>query len=404
MSIALRPITTDEVPTFRSVIAVGFGHDYKPAGDERFLSLMPLERTVAAFDGDEMVATLGDFPLQLTVPGGAQVTMAGTSMVVVQATHTRRGILRAMIRRHLDNAVERGEPVAGLWASEPGIYGRFGFGLASECHDVKIDARHVTAPTTADDVQLSMMPASKIPDVVVPFWHQIANERAGFIDRGEPRWQDIMNDPEANRDGATAARHVVARRGDDVVGYMEYRQQSKWEEFVSNGSVGISTLVASDTDAHMALWAYALDVDLFPHVSFWNGAIDDPLAYQLRESRTVKKVVSDALYVRVLDVAAALTARSFEQDGQIVFTVTDDMEYINGTYRLTVTEGIAAVEPTTAAADVVLGARELGALFLGRVCADLYSSTGHITGDALAIRTLGQIFATARAPWCPEMF
>lgn len=404
MEFVLRAITADEVPTFRAVMAMGFGHDYKPEGEERFLSLMPLERTVAAFDGDDVVATLGDFPLQLTVPGGGQVAMAGTTMVTVQATHTRRGILRSMMRRHLDNAVERGEPVAGLWASEPGIYGRFGFGLATECHDIKIDARNLTTPAIAPDIELSLVPATKIPDVVAPYWQEVANERAGFVDRGEPRWLDIMNDPEANRGGGTASRHIVARRAGTVVGYMEYRQQSKWAEFVADGSVDISTLFASDADAHLSLWSYALDVDLFPNVVFWNGAIDDPLAYQVRESRTVKKAVSDALYVRVLDLDKALGARTFEHDGQLVLTVEDDMDYIDGTYRLSVIDGSATVEPTTEPADVVLTARELGALYLGRACADMHASTGDITGDAAAIRRLGQIFATARAPWCPEMF
>jgi len=404
MSFELRAITDDEVPTFRAVMAMGFGHDYKPEGDERFRSMMPLERTVAAYDGDDLVATLGDFPLQLTVPGGVQVDMAGTTMVTVQATHTRQGILRSMIRRHLDNAVERGEPVAGLWASEPGIYGRFGFGMSTECHYVNIDSRHMAKPAVAEGVQLAMLPAEQIHDVVAPYWHQVATERAGFIDRGAPRWQDIINDPEPNREGGSAARHIIARRDGQVVGYLAYRQHAKWDDFVATGGVAINALVASDVEAHISLWAYALDVDLFPNVSFWDGAIDDPLAYHVRDARAIKRSVADALYVRILNVESALTSRDYERDGQVVFTVTDDMGYADGTFQLTVVDGQASIESTTSQAEVTMGVRELGALYLGRVCADLYTSTGDITGDLDAIRTIGQLFATARAPWCPEMF
>lgn len=404
MSYELRPITDEEVAPFRTAMSIGFGHDYIPEGDERFLSLMPLERTVAAFDGAELVGTLGDFPLQLTVPGGQQVAMAGTTMVTVQATHTRRGILRSMIRRHLDDAVDRGESIAGLWASEPGIYGRFGFGLASESHVVKIDTRHLKAPRWAQELDVAMLPSAQILEVVAPYWKVIAAVRSGFIDRNEARWQDIVNDPKPNREGASESRHIVVRRGATVVGYMEYRQRGKWDDFVANGSVSISTLVASDLDAHLALWAYALDVDLFPNVEFWNGAIDDPLAYEVNNARAVRRTIGDALYVRVLDVEAALTARTYEHDGQIVFAIDDDMGYSSGTYRLTVIDGAATVETTTATAEVSLGCRELGALYLGRACAALYVTTGHISGDASAVRTLGQLFATAQAPWCPEMF
>ncbi len=404
MSHDLRAITLDEVAPFRSATSIGFGHDAKPEGDERFLSMMPLDRTVAVFDGSELVATLGDFALELTVPGGAQVAMAGTTMVTVQATHTRRGILRSMIRRHLDNAAERGEPVAGLWASEPGIYGRFGFGLASELHVVKIDSRHLAAPRRADDLEVAMVPAAQLLDVVAPYWHKVSSSRSGFIDRGQPRWQDIMNDPESHRGGASGSRHIVVRRNGDVVGYLAYRQNSKWDEGVANGSVSIQALVASDLDAHLALWAYALDVDLFPNVDFWNGAIDDPLAYEVDNARSVRRMIGDALYVRLLDIAAALTARAYEQDGQIVVAVDDDMGYADGTYRLTVVDGAATVEATSDDAQVSLGIRELGALYLGRSCADLYATTGHIRGDVSNVRTLANIFATSRAPWCPEMF
>ncbi len=404
MSYELRSITTDEVPAFRTAVALGFGQDYKPDGDDRFRSLMPLERTVAAFEGNVIVGTLGDFDLRLTVPGGAQVPMAGTTMVGVRATHTRRGILRSMIRAHLDSAVDRGESIAGLWASEPGIYGRFGFGLASEMHEVKIDKRHLVQPVPATDLEFAMLSPSDIPAEVAPFWSKIATTRAGFIDRAQARWHDIMNDPEANRDGASASRHIVVRRNAEVVGYLHYRQKSKWDELVAHGSVSIETLVAADLDAHLALWAYALDVDLFPNVDFWNAAVDDPLAYTVSNARAVRRLVSDALYVRILDLPAALSARSYEHDGSIVVSVDDEMAYAAGTYRVTIVNGTATVEATQDAAQVALGVRELGALYLGRACAGLYATTGHIRGGADDVAVLADIFATSRAPWCPEMF
>jgi predicted acetyltransferase len=405
MSHTVRPITTDEVSAFRASLAMGFGGDAKPDDDDRFRSLMPLDRTVAVFDGDAIVGTLGDFPLSLTLPGGAQLPMAGTTMVTVRATHTRQGILRTMIKRHLDNAVGRGEAIAGLWASEPGIYGRFGFGIATECHDTAIDAARVQLPEPADnDVVVELVAADQLGEVVAPYWSAQGKRRAGFIDRNTARWDDIAADPEHRRGGKSAARHIVARRNGEVVGYAEYRQKDKWEGFVAEGAVSIGSLVASDHRAQLALWRYLLSIDLFPNVDYWDGAIDDPLPFAVSNLRNVRRVVLDGLYVRILDVAAALDARHYEHDGRIVLGVTDVMGYAAGTYELVVTNGVGVVAPTETDADVELDVRELGALYLGRRCVDLYARHELITGSTESLRQLDVLFGTARAPWCSEMF
>jgi len=385
-------------------MSIGFGGDANPIDQDRFLSLMPLERTVAVFDDDAIVGTLGDFELTLTVPGGSQLAMAGTTMVTVLPTHTRQGILRSMITRHLDNAVNRGEPVAGLWASESGIYGRFGFGIATESHDSRIDARAAILPPTSDDVSVRMISRDQILDRVAPLWTQIATERVGFIERAQSRWQSIIDDPEHRREGMSMLRHVVAMRGDAVVGYSSYRQKDKWEGFVSNSEVSVHDVVARDNNAHLALWNYLLTIDLFPTVQFWNLPVDDSLAYQVSQLRTVRRAVLDGLYVRILDVEQALAARTFERDGQLVIAVEDPMGYAAGSYRLDVTNGQASVRKTQDTADITLDVRELGALYLGRNCADLYARTGRVRGASDSVRALGQIFGTARAPWCPEMF
>ncbi|HSF87520.1 MAG TPA: GNAT family N-acetyltransferase [Acidimicrobiia bacterium] len=143
MHIIIRPIRESETQRFRSAIARGFGGDSREEDHDRFYEMLPLDRTVGAFDGDEIVGTLGEFDFAITVPGGAQLTMAGTTIVTVRATHRRRGILRDMMQLHLDAAHGRGDPLAGLWASETAIYGRFGFGLCADKHEIDLDTRHV---------------------------------------------------------------------------------------------------------------------------------------------------------------------------------------------------------------------------------------------------------------------
>ena len=132
MALTIRPIKDSEFDLFRSKIARGFGGDIHKEDDPKNLrSILEPTRTVCAFDGKELVGTCAAFTLDLTVPG-ATLGMGGTTMITVQPTHRRRGALRAMMQAHLEEIKDRGEPLAGLWASESSIYGRFGYGYAVE--------------------------------------------------------------------------------------------------------------------------------------------------------------------------------------------------------------------------------------------------------------------------------
>ena len=407
MTLDFRSVTDEERTAYFNAVARGFGSD-PPEDDQaaidRFWALMPLERSVAAFDGDDIVGTLGDFPLKLTVPGGAQIPMAGTTEVTVRPTHRRRGILREMMQRHLAMAAERGEAVAGLWASEAAIYGRFGFGMATELHEVELDSRLVEFPPVADDLRTEMIDPADLIEVAGPFWSSVAPRWAGFVDRGEPRWLDIMADPPWFRGGATKSRSVVVRRGEAVVGYAAYRQSRKWESSVPTGTVQVQALVAADIDAHRALWHHVTHIDLFPMVEFWDAPVDDPIVWETSNPRIVKRIMTDGLYLRILDVVAALQARSYETDGEIVIGIEDDLGYAAGVYQLAVSAGAATVTKTNETPEVSCSTRELGALYLGRVGTPAFQQSGGIRGTNAAIRRCGQLFATLQAPWCPEMF
>lgn len=185
---------------------------------------------------------------------------------------------------------------------------------------------------------------------------------------------------------------------------MSYRQSGDWDDGVPDGTVTISDLVATDSNAHRSLWHYVTNIDLFPKVHFWNAATDDPIGVEASEPRAVRRLVTDTLYVQVLDRSAALIARRFESDGELVIEVHDDMGYAAGKVTLRVRDGAATATRSDLPADIRLDARDLGALYLGRACADTYASIGRIGGSAESVRLLGQIFGTARAPWCPEMF
>src|SRR3954471_23476519 len=126
----IRPVTGDEGEAFLRTFEGAFHEDVHAEDVELFSQLVEPERTLAAFDGEQMVATAGIFTRELTVPG-AVMRVAGVTLVGVLPTHRRRGLLTQLMRRQLDDVRAAGEPVAALWASEAAIYGRFGYGFAA---------------------------------------------------------------------------------------------------------------------------------------------------------------------------------------------------------------------------------------------------------------------------------
>ena len=150
----IRTVADDEIGAFRATMIATFAGDPDEDADAeaRFRALIEPDRRWAAFDGGALVATAATFAFTLTVPGGA-LPMAGLTMVTVRPTHRRRGILRGLISAHLDDARRRGEPIGGLWASESGIYGRFGYGMAAEGIDLGFDASAVATMRSPSNAQ-----------------------------------------------------------------------------------------------------------------------------------------------------------------------------------------------------------------------------------------------------------
>jgi predicted acetyltransferase len=406
MDIDIRPITSDEIAAFRTAVTRGFGGDIHDEDTAPFAAMLPLERTLAAFDGDAIVGTFGDLPFDLTMPGGADLPMAGTTMVTVRPTHRRRGVMRAMMTQHLRTAIDRGDPVAGLWASESAIYGRFGFGSAVDRHDLELDARTVEMPSPDPDVRVDLVEVDVAKAVIPDLYEQVRTRWAGSLGRPAAWWRHRrFDDPEHWRNGMTARRFAIAYRGAVPIGYVMYRQKEKWEGFLPDGEVSVIEVIATDDPARRALWSFLTTIDLFPRITWWNAAIDDPLPWELSDGRRVKRTLGDSLWLRVLDVPRVLGARRYDSDGRVVIDVADPyLEVASGVYAVEVADGVAEVLATHEPADVALDVRELGALSLGGRSAHQYWRAGLVAGEEEAVRRLDRLFTTIAAPWCPEVF
>jgi len=404
MDITVRPATQEELPAVFRALVRGFGDDPEPddRDGERLWAVLPAERTVVALDRDRMVGTLGDYDMRLVVPGGARVAMGGTTIITVAPTHRRRGVLRAMMAFHLDAVAGRGDPLAGLWASETPIYGRFGYGCAADGVDYTFRGSHVVLPPPPD-VTVELLDDDPIE--VLPAVYERVAGRPGTYERTTEWWRNhtLRDDPHRRR-GKSALRHAVARRAGEGVGYVTYRQKQDWER-VPEGTVSVQALFAADTGVRRALVSFVANIDLYPKVTIWNQPVDDPLVWEVENRRELVSEVSDSIWIRIMDVPAALTARTYETDGSIIVGITDSTRPANtGAYELVVTGGPARCSPTGAEPSVSMDIRELGALYLGGRNAVTLQRAGLIEGTRFAVSHLDRLFRTVAAPWCPEIF
>lgn len=408
MSYNVRSISESEVREFRRMLALVFGgnpDEDDEAGDVRLTSTLDLARTHATFDGETMVGTAATYDLQFSIPGG-EAAVGGLTMVTVRPTHTRRGVMTAMIGSHLDGVRDRGEMLSALWASQASIYGRFGYGKASIRAKIEFDARLADIAAPDPGIEVDVVDRSEAVSLIPEFYGSARTLRPGMLARSEAWWERrVFHDPKNWRGGYSEYRFAIARRGGRVLGYLIYRQKDDWPDGIPAGANRISEMVTADDDARLSLWHFIATVDLFPHVEWSNAPIDEPLLWTARDSRQIHRREADGIWVRIMDVPAALGARSYQFGGSIVIEVDDPRHRDEaGIYRLEAGPDGALCEPTGAAADVTLDLSTLSALYLGGQNASAMARAGLIAGDAERIRLLDRLMAWDPMPWCPEVF
>src|SRR6266511_1640183 len=195
VDLSYRPVTVDELAAYCRACATGFGESLDWYEKHPQWAALEPERTVAAFDGDAIVGTSRNFSLELTVPGGAVLPVAGVSAVAVLPTHTRRGVLRAMMTILLDDAVAREEPVAMLTASEGGIYGRFGFGITIRTMRMEITTSEIEFASARPSGQLRMLDLDAARKLEPEVFDRARRDRPGAVSRPDAWWPAEQPDP-----------------------------------------------------------------------------------------------------------------------------------------------------------------------------------------------------------------
>ncbi|GGJ37380.1 GNAT family N-acetyltransferase [Streptomyces brasiliensis] len=408
-AVELREPRRDELDEWYDSLLRAFGGMPESAEErDAWLAVLETERAIGAFDGDACVGTAGAYSFRLTVPGGGTVRAAGVTMVSVAATHRRRGVLTSMMRRQLDAVRSWGWPLAVLTASEPDIYGRFGYGAATFHVNTEVDTARVrlSVPPGTDDVRLRYAAPADVLDACEELYTRRVPERPGMLAR-LPGWERLqLLDPEAGRDGASPLQCVVAERAGEFVGYARFRVKPEWETAGPKGTVVLEDMEAADPAAHAAVWRFLFDIDLTSTLTARGRPVDEPWLRMVSDVRRCRLTLRDSLYVRLVDVGAALETRTYQAPVDVVFEVEDAFCPWNaGRWRLTGDTKGAVCSRTGDAADLALTVRELGAAYLGGVSLASLAGAGRVRelrSGALAEASVG--FGAAVAPWLPHGF
>ena len=362
----------------------------------------PWFRPVGAFVGDRPVGGSAMLSLEVTVPGAGPVPMGSVTSTAVAPTHRRRGLLRRLMTAMLEDACERGEPLAGLSASEGSIYGRYGFSPAT--FHVRWEAeRHQVEFTTPPDPEamdcLALVGADEVKAEWPGLHERIRAERIGEVSAYPRRWESLT-DEASGTDGATY--YVLHRDAAGVVdGIANYR--IPWSPHAADaGTAVVNACEAATPEAYGALWRLLLDLDLTKRISAPHRPVDDPLRWMLTNPRALRVTGSaDNLWLRVLDLPTALRLRSYAAESRLVLEVRDELlEHNTGRWELDATYDGASVSATNAAPDITLDIGVLGSLYLGGVAPSALAAGGrireHVDG---AVRRLDLMFRQDPAPF-----
>ncbi|MGH2758941.1 MAG: GNAT family N-acetyltransferase, partial [Actinomycetota bacterium] len=316
----IRPITLDEHAAFVRTFfrAMSFAPPTDEAAERMRADFRP-ERSLAVFDRDQIVAGADSYLFELTVPGGAQIDVAGVTRVGVLATHRRRGLLTQLMNRQLAEARGRGEPLAILVASESVIYGRFGYGPSSYHQSLEIDTRYreyrPDVPSAGAVTFVDEETADKVFPEVHERWRKL---QPGAIGRTDAWWAGGRAERKPGHD----VHAIHEDPSGNVDGYVRYHVDSKWDHALAASVIEVGDLITITTEASAGLWQHVLDVDLVRSVKAWGRPLDEPLRWWLANPRALRVTgQADFFWTRILDIPASLRARRYRSDGELVIEV-----------------------------------------------------------------------------------
>lgn len=398
----MRNVTPDEfVPWLRAESrAHGNRFDHDP---EELRPHFDLARSIAVFDGGGIVGGAHSHRLEMSIPGGAAV-VAGVSNVAVQPTHRRRGVMTMMMRRQLNDFHEQGEPLAALFATESVIYGRFGYGVGSLHEQWTLERQHNRyARPVASPGRIAFVAPSDIMQELPDVFRRSAAGRPAVFQRAMHHWERDSRAPEHSQGGPGGLFYAAYEENGRVDGYVTYRARRP--------ALIVTELMATTPEANAALWRFCFDMDLMERTEAVKRPVDDPMPWLLADPRRLQRSTRDGLWVRIVDVAAALALRRYPENDRLVLEVQDDLcpwnhqRFSLETSPVPIAGENAACRVTGATPDLVVPVSALASAYLGAATFTTLAQAGLVEEHTpAALRRADRMFAVRRKPWTPYNF
>lgn len=409
----IRPTTDEDLDVFVDTVHAAFGRfpDTPVEGGGLWWSALEMDRCLLALAADgRPVGTAGAHSFELTLPGETIVPAPGVTAVGVLPSHRRQGVLSAMMRHQLGELRARGEFLSVLLASEATIYGRFGYGPATYTQELTVPRHRAAlapprasatadAPVTgADHGSVEVLRSAGCGEILEGVYDRYRRAQPGALSRPHRWWALRAGQPPIS----PAPRYVALHRDADGVpnGYASYSLGEP------ETTLTVDETIATDAAVFTALARFVLNHDLVSRVVFKHVPPQHPLRWQLADFRAGKVSGDmDWLWVRLLDVPRALTARGWFADGELVLDVEDPFLGEHGRHLLTVRDGKADCVPTDREPDLSLDVRDLGSVYLGGTTPSTLVRAGHIRAHRPDAATLADaLFRSDRTPHCLHWF
>ena len=388
----LRPISSDEYEDWYRAEARGHGRELRQGELEAVRPTIEWDRSLVALDQGKSVGTANAHTVGVTVPGGETLPSANVDLVAVLPTHRRKGIFTRMMAQQLRDIHERGETLAVLVASESAIYGRLGYGIGSQQENWTVATEHkaITIPGEPAGA-LRFVAPEEARQVLPPIYDRVSSQRPGMVKYGTAMWDLFVLGPA----WSVPPFRAVYEEGGEALGYAKYQ--------VADGELLVQELMAVTAEAYASLWRLCLDVQRISSVRAERRPLDDPLPQMLEDPRRLDRRVSDRMWLRLVDVGAALSARRYMRCGRLVLEVRDPLcPWNEGRYELEGRADGADCKTSTADADIVLSAADLASTYLGAVRFSTLARARRVEEmTAGALRRADAMFATQLQPWAP---
>jgi predicted acetyltransferase len=402
----LRTLTDQDLPSLRRLDGLAFGFEASDSRWEAGSAVLERPRQTGAFVDGLLVGHTAAFTMDLTLPGD-MVPAAGVTWVGVSPEYRRRGVMSALMRHQLHALVEDGEPVATLWAAEPAIYGRFGYGVASRKIDVTVPRGPSLSGPGPGDLRLRLGTSAELMPSCVEVYERVRPRVPGMVTRSDQAWRESSYDEPGERSSSPIRCVVALDQTDAPQAYAWFRTKARWQHGDPDGTVEVVELLASSPTATRALLDLVLDVDLTARTQLWNLALDHPLLTWTQHGHRLQPAIGDQLWLRLVRLDEALAARTYSQELDLVIDVSDhELERNSGRWQLSVDRtGTATVQRTTRQPDVGVDVRDLGAAYLGDDHLHRAARAGLVIEHAAgAAHALARAMRGDRAPWCSFMF